>query len=65
MPTTICVDASLIIRLVLGQGEFDLPAAYDSHYLAFAQMQDAEFWTTDRRLAEKCPLAWVKLVEAD
>ncbi len=33
--------------------KLDLPATYDAHYLALAQHLDAEFWTADRRLAEK------------
>lgn len=33
--------------------DLSLPATYDAHYLALAQRLGAEFWTADRRLAEK------------
>ena len=29
---------------------FGLPAAYDAHYLALAEMADCPFWTADERL---------------
>ena len=29
---------------------FGLPAAYDAHYLALAEMADCPFWTADKRL---------------
>jgi len=29
---------------------YDLPAAYDAHYLALSQLLDCEFWTDDIRL---------------
>jgi predicted nucleic acid-binding protein len=31
---------------------FGLPAAYDAHYVALAQMLDCEFWTADRNLVD-------------
>ena len=30
--------------------KFNLPAAYDAHYLALAEALDCEFWTADERL---------------
>lgn len=30
--------------------QFDRPAAYDSHYLALAEMVGCPFWTADKRL---------------
>lgn len=44
---------------------FSLPAAYDAHYLALAEREGAEFWTTDRCLAHtvRRVLPWVHLVE--
>jgi predicted nucleic acid-binding protein len=41
---------------------FDRPAAYDSHYLALAEMLGCELWTGDRRLYNvvKDELPWVK-----
>lgn len=29
---------------------YNLPAAYDAHYLALAQAHDCDFWTADQRL---------------
>src|SRR5712691_1264976 len=29
---------------------FDLPAAYDAHYLALAERESCEYWTADTRL---------------
>ncbi len=42
---------------------FDLPAAYDAHYLALADRLEVEFWTADRRLAHAVGphLPWVRL----
>ena len=44
---------------------FSLPAAYDAHYLAVAELLEGEFWTADRRLARTVQpsLPWVHLVE--
>ena len=46
-------------------GKFGLPAAYDAHYLAVAEMLEGEFWTADTRLARtvQSSLPWVHLVE--
>lgn len=30
--------------------QFNLPAAYDAHYLALAERLEAELWTLDRKL---------------
>jgi predicted nucleic acid-binding protein len=42
-----------------------LPAAYDAHYLALAELLGGEFWTADGRLARTVQpsLPWVHLVE--
>jgi predicted nucleic acid-binding protein len=44
---------------------FSLPAAYDAHYLALAELLEGEFWTADGRLARtvQSSLPWVHLVE--
>ncbi|MSP14435.1 MAG: PIN domain-containing protein [Chloroflexi bacterium] len=44
--------------------ELHLPRAYDTAYLALAQLQGCDFWTADERLynAVKGQLAWVKWV---
>ena len=31
--------------------KYDLPHTYDMQYLAVAELEDCEFWTSDRRLA--------------
>lgn len=42
--------------------ELNRPAAYDSHYLALAEIEGCDFWTADERLfnAVKDQLSWVK-----
>ena len=44
---------------------FSLPAAYDAHYLALAELLEGEFWTADQGLARavRSSLGWVHLVE--
>jgi predicted nucleic acid-binding protein len=44
---------------------FSLPAAYDAHYLALAELLEGEFWTADGGLARavESSLPWVRLVE--
>ena len=44
---------------------FSLPAAYDAHYLALAELLEGEFWTADGGLARavQSSLDWVHLVE--
>ncbi len=41
--------------------QYNLPATYDPHYLAFALREDCEYWTADNRLlnAVKGKLPWV------
>lgn len=45
--------------------KFSLPAVYDAHYLALAELLEGEFWTADGRLARtvQSSLPWVHLVE--
>ena len=45
--------------------QFNLPAAYDSHYLALAQRFQADFYTGDKRLFNtvRSTLPWIHLVE--
>jgi predicted nucleic acid-binding protein len=40
---------------------FDLPASYDAHYLALAEMANCPFWTADKRLVNTVreKLDWV------
>lgn len=46
---------------------FSLPAAYDAHYLALADLLDGTLWTADRRLANavQADLAWVQYVSPE
>lgn len=48
-------------------GRFNLPAAYDAHYLALAEREGIEFWTADRRLANSVGrhMSWVRLIGAE
>ena len=48
-------------------GRFNLPAAYDAHYLALAEREGIEFWTADRRGANSVGhhLSWVRFVGAE
>lgn len=45
--------------------KFNLPAAYDAHYLALAQRFQANFYTGDKRLFNvvSSALPWIHLVE--
>lgn len=45
--------------------KFNMTAAYDAHYLAIAERYNAEFWTYDKRLVQKCNLDWVRLIPAE
>lgn len=44
--------------------KLSLPAAYDAHYLALAELLGGEFWTADGQLARtvQASLPWVHLV---
>lgn len=57
-------DPILCHRALILARQFNLPAAYDAHYLALAERLEAEFWTCDRRLvrAVQTTLPWVNLV---
>jgi predicted nucleic acid-binding protein len=52
-----------IRAMELGQ-QFGLPAAYDSHYLALAELKECTLWTADRRMwrAVKDQLDWVQWI---
>lgn len=63
----IVYDSSLSVhrRALAMSRELDLPAAYDAHYLALAELERVELFTSDRRLYNaahrQCP--WIRLVE--
>ena len=53
--------AALHRRALLLAGQFGLPAAYDAHYLAVAEMFGADFWTADQRLFEAVSAVWPRM----
>ncbi len=57
-------DAELHRQALKIAQRHNLPATYDSHYLALAERLGIEFWTADRRLfnAVHSSLSWVNLV---
>jgi len=65
LPIQLYGEADLHRRALALAERFALPTAYDAHYVAVAEQLDAEFWTSDRRLAHavQSALSWVHLVE--
>jgi predicted nucleic acid-binding protein len=63
LPIDLRSDASLHERAMDLAGRFQLPAAYDAHYLALAEQLGAALWTTDQRLVNSVQpaLGWVHL----
>lgn len=51
LPITLFADPRHHARALAFSIRFNLPAAYDAHYLALAEDLDCEFWTADKRLA--------------
>ncbi len=43
-------DAILNVQAMKLAKRFNLPAAYDAHYLAMAESENCELWTADKRL---------------
>jgi predicted nucleic acid-binding protein len=58
-------DLALSMRAMEFAHRFNLPASYDSHYLALAEREECELWTADRRLqrAVKGQLDWIRTLE--
>jgi predicted nucleic acid-binding protein len=54
-------DSALNFRAMALANRFDLPATYDAHYLALAELKDCPLWTADTRMwrAVKDQLDWV------
>lgn len=62
MPISLYADAHVHRDAFAFAARFNLPAAYDAHYLALADRLGVEFWTADRRLANTVAsaLPWVR-----
>lgn len=58
-------DSALNMRAMEWGSRFGLPASYDAHYLALAEQQGCELWTSDTRLwrSVKGHLDWVRTLE--
>ena len=63
LPIQVHTQPDLHQRALLIAQRFGLPATYDAHYLALAELYGAEMWTADRRLVDRCQQDWVKLIE--
>jgi predicted nucleic acid-binding protein len=65
LPLELYGEPDLHWRALALAEQFSLPAAYDAHYLALAELLEGEFWTADGRLARKVQrgLPWVHLVQ--
>ncbi len=65
LPLELHGEPDLHWRALVLADKFSLPAAYDAHYLALAELLGGEFWTADGRLARtvQSSLPWVHLVE--
>ncbi len=53
LPIRITHDTKLHQDAIDAARRFELPAAYDAHYLALAERERAVLWTTDERLRRK------------
>jgi predicted nucleic acid-binding protein len=65
LPLELHGESDLHWRALELADRFSLPAAYDAHYLALAELLEGEFWTADGRLARtvQSSLPWVHLLE--
>ncbi len=54
-------NSALNLRAMTLAKHFDLPASYDTHYLALAEREDCPLWTADTRMwrAVKDQVDWV------
>jgi predicted nucleic acid-binding protein len=67
LPLELHGEPELHLRALELASRFSLPAAYDAHYLALAELLEGEFWTADGGLARavQSSLPWVHLVEQE
>src|SRR6266436_2974693 len=58
-------DLVLSMRAIELAGQCNLPATYDSHYLALADRDDCDLWTADTRMwrAVRGKLPWVRWLD--
>lgn len=63
LPVQMVDDREVHRRAMALARRYRLPAAHDAHYLAVAEVRQAELWTTDRKLFDACQQDWIKLVE--
>ena len=66
LPIELIGEAELHQRAKDLAERYNLPAAYDAHYLALAERFEVELWTADARLfnaVQPFGVEWVKLVE--
>jgi predicted nucleic acid-binding protein len=65
LPIELHDETGLHQRAVEIAARFNLPAAYDAHYLALAERLGAGFYTGDARLARAVggELPWVRLIQ--
>ncbi len=50
IPLSLQAPATLYDRALVLANQYDLPAIYDAHYVALAELLDATLWTADQRL---------------
>lgn len=64
LPIVMHNDDALHLRAFQLAADHELPATYESHYLALAERLGVDFWTADAKLANAVGerLPWVRLV---
>ena len=64
---TLYGDKALHKRALALSRSLNLPAAYDTHYLALSERFNAEFYTSDKRLfnSVKDTITWIHLIKAN
>lgn len=66
LPINLVNEANFHLRALELATKYNLPAAYDAHYLALAEWMDIEFWTADMKLINTLKpfkFDWVKGIE--